>query len=193
MALSVGSLTNLIQSNIAFTGEAVSELFDAIAKAVVEHIQSNAIVSTIDTGSGPASGTPTGIGTISGLSEGLLKGLFIQNSTFTGVAIEEFWTGLASSVTNHIISSGVVQTTHAPSVAVGTGVGSVSGLVSNVLTQQIIGNTNFTGIAFPEWANTIATSIVNHITTNAIVNVVITGVPQGIQGPSSGSGTGIIL
>lgn len=190
MPLSASTLTALMQSSINFTGEYAPTLFSAISNAVVDHVVSNAIVTTVDTGTGPASGTPVGTGTISGLSGATLKGLFILNSNFTGEAVNEFWEGVSSSIANHIISNALVLTTHTPTVAIGTGIGTVSGLVATTLAQQIINNTGFTGEALPELADTIAISVVDHIATSAVASVVITGSPSGPQSPAAGSGTG---
>lgn len=153
------------------------------------------MVTTVDVGVMAAG---TGIGTITPLIPTALAGLALPQCVSAGAAgvnVPALVQAMSSSICTHF-SLGIANTVH-PLVALGSGVGTITGLIPSAMAAQIMGELSSNGIAgvnILPFVNAFCSAFCTFIMSTAIITVVITGVPAplilGAPIPSAGSGTG---
>jgi hypothetical protein len=153
------------------------------------------VVKTVDVG---VIATGAGIGKMSGLNPGALTTLLIAQFSaraIIGVRMKDVASGIANAVCMHFLSANMVNTVSA-GIAIGTGIGKVSGLIPTTMSSAIkakLMSQSIRGISMPFVADAIGNAVCTHIMSMAIINVSIVGAPVLVLGapiPGGGSGTG---
>ena len=191
MALVGNIITNSVMTLSSFTGRSMLTLTSAIGNSYVNHLKT-AIVTTTDVGT--VAGVGVGTGKILGLSDAIFQKKVEQClSAFTGPQFGLLALAIAKATIVHILSAAVVTTQH-PVVFVGTGVGQVTGLDANILSQMIRTSVAFKGGQdWPYLCDGLAEAFVTYIQSSSIANVAIVGSPAvPTPSPRPGVGTGII-
>lgn len=189
MPLLGSAISSQIISISGFTGKSLKTMTDAIGNGFTNHLKAG-IVATQDTGTVPGIGV--GIGTIIGLTPTAFENQIRNSLPFDGEGFPSLAKAIAQATVSHILSAALVTTNNVP-VFVGTGVGTISGLNSSLLSNMIFSATGFNGEQWKEMCDGLAQAFCTYIQSNAQVTVTITGTPTSTTTvPGTGAGTGTI-
>jgi len=190
-------LSNILKAKMAskgILGKDMPSFCDAFGTAVVTSFLSMNIVNTTDTG---IIAVGTGIGKLSGLVDTVLS-LQIFEKFMTkgirGIPVKSFSDALAEATVLHFNTASIINTTSA-GIAVGTGIGKISGLVPTamstlMLTKMLSGG--IMGIAIKDFCDAFSEAFCQHVTSLGIATVVISGAPVLVGGsPVPGAGVGL--
>ncbi len=196
MALSASILTQLMISQCAarsLVGIEDPAFCKGVSEGIVLSFLAMNKVTTTDVG---IIAVGAGIGKMSGLSASILTSLLQAQFAARGVQgiqMPSLASAIANAVCMHFLAANIVNTVSA-GIAIGTGVGKVSALISTTMANAIKGKLmsyNIRGILVPMVSDAIGNAVCNHIMSMAIVNVTITGGPVLVSGsPVPGGGVG---
>lgn len=199
MALSSTVLSGLMLGQLAskgLFGIDTPKFCQAFSDALVTSFIAANQVTTNDVG---VMTQGVGIGKMIGLVPVTLSGLtfgYCVASGLIGTGTQPLCEAVANAVCLHFLAMNIVNTTHT-NVALGTGVGTVSGIVPEVMSAVMLAklsSSGITGTEMKKFTDAFAKGFSNHITSASIVNVVIMGVPAplvlGAPIPSTGVGIG---
>ena len=201
MALNPSIMSKLIIGQCAaqgLVGTDIPKFSKAFSKGLINSFKSMNKVITVDAGVmtvGSGKGKMTGLvpGTLVKLTKGLMAG-----SGIAGTQMSPMADAVCNAVVTHFNAMNEVETTHS-TVALGSGVGKVSGLVPSVMEakimQEMLGQ-NFKGTMLYPLVSAFSKAFCTNVMAVGVVNVVITGSPAplvlGVPIPSGGSGVGKI-
>jgi len=168
----------------------------ALGEGIIDSFKAMNIVTTIDAGFISAG---VGKGKLSGLNGNLMLGLMVPqmlSRVIMGVSMVPMSQALCSAITLYLLSANMVDTINS-GVALGTGVGKVSGLLPATMALAIAAKMTQGGIVGTHMiplANAVSMGVCNHIMQSGIINVVISGTPSptasGAPIPGAGAGIG---
>lgn len=178
------------------TGSMLSSFSMALGEGIVDSFKSMNQVITTDAG---FMTTGSGKGKLSGLNEKMLFGLVapsMLSGRIAGTQMVSMTQGICSAVVQHFMLMNMVDTTHT-GVALGTGIGKVTGLTPTVMTAAVISkmlSKNIAGTQLHPLVKAVSGGFCTHIMATGIVNVTIMGSPAPLilaaPIPSSGVGKG---
>lgn len=199
MALNGGILGKLIFAQCAskgLVGMEMSNFSAAFGEGIVEAFTSMNQVITTDVGVLTAG---SGVGKMSGLVPSALTGIVLPlmlGQGMLGPNAKDLASGICTATVMHFNALNVVQTTHT-TVALGSGIGKVLGLVPAVMQAKILSkmaSKGYSGTMMMPLVNAFSSGFCTYVMASAIVNVVITGSPSplilGAPIPSAGVGQG---
>jgi hypothetical protein len=198
MALSAPILSGLMLGQFAgkgLVGINIPGFCSAFSDALISSFLSTNQVTTNDVG---LISTGAGIGKMSGLSPDILSSLTYAQclgNGLRGTGTQPMCDAVSKAVCSHLLSMNSVNTT-SMGVAVGTGVGKLSGLIPDTMSVIMIGKLASAGIIGKDihsFTSAFARGFSSHLMSAAIINVTITGVPSPLAAgsPIPGAGVGI--
>ena len=199
MALNGGMLGKLILAQCAskgILGSEIAKFSKAMGEGIVESFVEMNKVQTIDVG---VMTSGTGKGKMSGVVSTALSGMVIpllMSQGILGTRMKDLAEAVCNATAMHLNTMNMVETTHS-TVALGSGVGKVTGLIpakmESKILQKMMAN-NYNGTMMKPLVKAISVGICTNVMATAIVSVVIVGAPAplilGVPIPSSGSGKG---
>jgi len=182
-------------SSQGIVGPMMPSLSMAFGDGIVNSFVTMNQVITMDTGFMTVG---VGIGKLIGINDAILASLAIPlmaSATILGVSMVPMTQAISKAVVQHFLLMNMANTTHT-GVALGTGIGKVTGLVPQVMASKVALGMGSAGIQLLPMVNAFCTSFCTHVMAMGIVNVVITGAPApvilGVPIPSVGVGNGKI-
>jgi len=168
----------------------------ALGEGVVTSFKAMNIVQTVDIG---VLTVGTGIGKMSGLMPMSLLGMalpLMAGGGIIGIKSKDLMEALCKAAVMHFNTMNQVSTVHT-TVALGTGIGKVSGLIPTTMIALVVAKMASKNIKGPQLiplVKAFCTALCNNIMATAIVQVAIAGAPAptvlGVPIPSGGVGIG---
>lgn len=203
MALNSKALQTLMIGQFAskgITGTKIPDFSAALSEGIVEGFLAQNSVTTIDVGILPLGIPGIGTGKMIGLipSAMLAAALpLVASEAILGAKSKDLVEAAVTAIVIHFTAANIASTNH-PLVAIGSGIGKVTGLSGPGLTSFVMPkmlSKDIKGEKLQGLVKGICTGFALNVMATAIVNVVIVGVPLlilGVPVPSGGPGIGNI-
>jgi hypothetical protein len=201
MALNGQALAALMigeMSSKGILGTAMPKFCQAISDGIVNGFLAQNQVTTIDVGLLPAGAPGIGIGKVSGINGQAMFGVtmpLVASAGMLGTKSQPMIQAVCNAIANHFLAANLVNTLH-PTVAVGSGIGKITGLNGSgiaSITNGLMLSKGIAGKSMQPLVKAICEGFAINVMATSIVNVTITGAPLlilGVPVPSSGAGTG---
>jgi len=199
MALNASILSKLILGQCSaqgLNGADLPKFSKAFANGLITSFKSMNKVITTDVG---VMTTGSGKGKMVGLTASVLTQLttgFLMGNGILGSKMMPLAKAVCNATVMHFTAMNIVETKHT-TVALGSGIGKVMGLIPATMEAKIIqemASQNFKGTMLYPLVSAFSKAFCANVMAMGIVNVVITGSPAplilGAPVPSAGSGTG---
>lgn len=180
-------------------GVSITPFCQAFSSGLVTYFKSSNKVTTSDIG---VLTVGSGTGKLIGITPPPMLALARANlaaKNIKGDQVNDFAQAIITAIVTHFLAVSLVKTEHTM-VALGTGIGKVSGLVPDQMTSQIVSQMKakrISGDQIKPFVSCISDAFCKTMLSTAIIQVVITGVPSPVTPagpiPSVGVGTGQVI
>lgn len=164
---------------VGFTGAQLPQFSSALGNGIVNNILATNVYNGVTVGIGPGPGIGTGkvVGLVGPI---VAQNIFISLSArgFTGSQLLNMCLGIGNAFSEHILTFGIINSTGTP-VAIGTGSGSLFGIVGTLLSTSIYTTLVSVGLA-GTYSSTLASGIGDGLAlsmSTALVTTTIVGTP----------------